>query len=845
MKLNEIQINSIKQPVFQAPGGGAMRWLSLLLLLLLTPVMARAAITAPPAGTQIGNQASATYTDAAGVQRQVTSNAVLTTVQQVAALLLQQTQTKPGSVGAQVVFPHTLTNIGNGTDTFALAYSQIATDSFDLLNVQIYPDANGSGLPSSLTPISTTGPLVSGGIFHFVIVGTVPGTATPGQYAQLSVTAQSGYTTSLVQTNLDTVQVSNQGVIGVTKSQSVASGTPITTNTYTLTYINTGNNIATNVTLTDAIPTGMAYVTNSARWSVSGPTLLNDNGSGNPAGIGYTFAAGTVSATISNVGIGITGFVTFQVAVTNTTPGVINNQAGFYYYDGGGGFQTNLTSNILGFNVTQVAGVVMISPPFLSNVVQGATVLFTNRVVNTGTGPDTFEITYNANTYPSGTSFQLFQSDANTPLLDSDNNGIPDTGVMAVGATNNIILKVTLPSGATNNLPWVALKTATSHFNPSVSAVATDEVATLYVATVDLTANSGLPGNPPGKGIGPEASAVVANTNAPNTTSTFTLYVNNTGPQLDSYDLSVTNTLPAGWSVVFQNSSHTPISNTGPIAGGTNNVLVYAVVTIPAGAAAGNTELFFQSLSPTSGAKDVLHDEQNVTAVYAITITPNQNGQVTPGGVVIYTHTVCNQGNVATPVTLTTSNSQGTWSAVLYADANGSGAFNTNDVPLLSALTVAAGTCTTVFVKVSSPNGATVGAFDTTTIYGTSAGPTATAIDGTTVIGNNLLLTKLQALDLGCGAVLLADSAFTNQTLSAPPGACIQYKIVVLNNSSTTNTAIHVYDTLPAYTSQHAPSAFVSPPGSVTVTGNAFDFNVGTLLPGNAGTCTFSIQINP
>ena len=844
MEQQQIQIELKKQQSLPRGSSRTLWWLSLLLLVLLTPVMARAAITAPPAGTQIGNQASATYTDASGVQRQVTSNAVLTTVQQVAALLLQQTQAKPGSVGAQVVFPHTLTNIGNGTDTFTLAYSQIATDQFDLLNVQIYPDANGSGLPSSLTPIATTGPLISGGVFHFVIVGTVPGTATPGQAAQLDVTAQSAYTPALVQTNLDTVQVSNQGVIGVTKSQLVASGTPITTNTYTLTYINTGNNIATNVTLTDAIPTGMAYITNSARWSVSGPTLLNDNGSANPAGIGYTFNAGTVSATISNVGIGITGFVTFQVAVTNTTPGVINNQAGFYYYDGGGGFQTNLTSNILGFNVTQVAGVVIISPPFQSNVVQGATILFTNRVVNTGTGPDTFEITYNANTYPSGTSFQLFQSDANTPLLDSDNNGVPDTGVMAVGLTNNIILKVTLPSGITNNLPWMALKTATSHFNGSVSAVATDEVATLYLAAVDLTANGGLPGNPLGKGVGPEATAVVVNTNAPNTTSTFTLYVNNTGPQLDSYDLSVTNALPSGWSVVFQNSSHAPISNTGPIAGGTNSVLVYAVVTIPAGAPAGNTELFFQSLSPTSGAKDVLHDEQNVSAVYAITITPNQNGQVTPGGVIIYTHTVCNQGNVATPVTLTTSNSQGTWSAVLYADANGSGAFNTNDVPLLSALTVAAGSCTTVFVKVSSPNGATVGAFDTTTIYGTSAGPTATANDGTTVIGNNLLLTKLQALDLGCGASVLPDSAFTNQTLSAPPGACIQYKIVVINNSSTTNTAVHVYDTLPAYTSQHAPTA-VATPGSVTVTGSAFDFSVGTLLPGNAGTCTFSIQINP
>ena len=822
-----------------------MRFIGLLLLLVLTPVLARAAT--PPAGTQIGNQASATYTDSSGVQRQVTSNAVLTTVQQVAALLLQQSQTKLGSVGAQVVFPETLTNLGNGTDTFALAISSIVTN-FNLLNIHIYPDASGTGLPSSTTDINGTGPLVSGGVFHFVIVGTVPGTALPGTYAQVSVTATSAFTSTLGTNNLETVLVSNQGVISVTKAQSVASGTPVTTNTYTLTYLNTGNNTATNIWIQDVIPAGMAYVTNSANWSVGGH--LSDNGSGNPTGIGYTFSAGTVSATISNVGIGITGFLTFQVAVTNGTPGIINNQATFAYYDGGGGSQTNQSSNIVGFNVTQVAGVSIISPPYFSNVVQGATVIFTNKVINTGTGPDTFEITYNPSNYPGGTSFKLYQSDANTPLLDSDGDSVPDTGVMAVGATNNIILKVTLPAGTTNGLAWAALKTATSHLNSSVSAVATDEVATLYVAAVDLTANTGLPGTPPGTGHGPEGTAVVINTNAPNTTSTFTLWVNNTGPQLDTYNLAVTNALPSGWSVVFENSSLTPISNTGPIAGNTNSVKVYAVVTIPAGAPTNNIELFFQALSPTSGAQDILHAEQNISPVYAITIGPNQNGQVTPGGVVIYTHQVCNQGNVATAVTLTTSNSLGTWSAVLYSDANGSGAFSTNDTPILSALTVAAGSCTTVFVKVSSPSGATVGNFDTTAITGTSSAPTATANDGTTVIASDLLLTKLQAIDLNCTGSLLPASAFTNATLAAPPGACIQYKIIVQNNGTTTNQSVVVYDAMPPYTSYQNPpqASYIVGGGSlqtVTPSGGALTFSLGTLVPGNVGTCTFVIKISP
>ena len=293
-----------------------------------------------------------------------------------------------------------------------------------------------------------------------------------------------------------------------------------------------------------------------------------------------------------------------------------------------------------------------------------------------------------------------------------------------------------------------------------------------------------------------------------------------------------------------------PISNTGPIAGNTNSVKVYAVVTIPAGAPTNNIELFFQALSPTSGAQDILHAEQNISPVYAITIGPNQNGQVTPGGVVIYTHQVCNQGNVATAVTLTTSNSLGTWSAVLYSDANGSGAFSTNDTPILSALTVAAGSCTTVFVKVSSPSGATVGNFDTTAITGTSSAPTATANDGTTVIASDLLLTKLQAIDLNCTGSLLPASAFTNATLAAPPGACIQYKIIVQNNGTTTNQSVVVYDAMPPYTSYQNPpqASYIVGGGSVqtvTPSGGALTFSLGTLVPGNVGTCTFVIKISP
>ena len=87
-----------------------------ILLLLLAPDLLQSA--APPAGTSIGNQASATYTDASNTERTATSNVALTIVQQVSSFLLTADGARFAAPGSQVLYPHTLVNTGNGTDTF-------------------------------------------------------------------------------------------------------------------------------------------------------------------------------------------------------------------------------------------------------------------------------------------------------------------------------------------------------------------------------------------------------------------------------------------------------------------------------------------------------------------------------------------------------------------------------------------------------------------------------------------------------------------------------------------------------------------------------------------------------
>src|SRR5258707_1056442 len=58
----------------------------------------------PPAGTSIGNQATATYSDASNTPRSTTSNVAITIVQQVASFSLTADGAKFAAPGGQVYY---------------------------------------------------------------------------------------------------------------------------------------------------------------------------------------------------------------------------------------------------------------------------------------------------------------------------------------------------------------------------------------------------------------------------------------------------------------------------------------------------------------------------------------------------------------------------------------------------------------------------------------------------------------------------------------------------------------------------------------------------------------------
>ena len=362
---------------------GTIGALAIFSMLLAAPHAALAAT--PAAGTLIGNQASATYTDASSAARSVTSNVVTAVVAQVASLTLTQNTAKTVVAGGQVVYPLTLTNTGNGPDTFSLGSSN--SGGFTFGSVVFYADVNGDGVADNTTPITSSTLLAQGESFKFVAVGTVPTSAASTAVNTLLVTATSGFASSLSATVTDTTTVTSNAVINVTKSISAASGAPTgpTGSTYTvsLSYSNTGNSAAGTVTLVDPLPAGMTYVAGSGRWSAFGATVLTDatldiQTSGLNS-IDYSYAAPQVKAVINSVAAGQSGVVSFQVTInlydkvtaTGQLAGVLNNIANYAYNDGAVNIAA-VNTNVFAFTVTPVSAVTATGTT-VTSVTQGGT----------------------------------------------------------------------------------------------------------------------------------------------------------------------------------------------------------------------------------------------------------------------------------------------------------------------------------------------------------------------------------------------------------------------------------------------------------------------------------------
>ncbi|MDQ8193923.1 hypothetical protein QEH59_05775 [Coraliomargarita sp. SDUM461004] len=845
---------------------GRIRTLALSSVALLAALSLSAA--APTAGTKIGNQASATYKDQNGTERDTTSNTVVTTVLQIPGLALTQDNTRSVSPGGSVFLPHTLTNTGNGTDSFDLYTDTVAGD-FTLGTLLIYADTNQDGEPDDITsPITTTGDLTPGEQFYFVVGTSVPGSANDAESASFNINGGSDYSQTLAGTdplydltdnNTDTINVSEDAVMTVSKLIDTAQGIPGTSPVmYTLSYNNTGNKAATSFTMTDEIPEGMTYIAGTGRSSLTGTTVLTDASGDQQAGGGttvdyeYDATEEELVIIIDSVPAGASGTVTFQVGVdAGLAPQIINNVVQYTYDPDGPGVKgpvPPVETNRPPFEVLPVPAV-SLAGETLPTARPGETVTFTNVLTNNGTSEDTFDMSFVAgsSTYPTGTTFRFYLEDGNTPMVDTNGNSTPDTGPIAVDGIYNVIVKATLPTNisglTTGNGPYSITKRATGTVldvsgNPA-TADANDIVTTILPPNVDITnaAAGDDPDGVAGEGDGAGADGITK-AGDPGSIVTFPLTVENEGTIQDAYNLTVDPaSVPAGWvvnlrrvaagAVVNNSGTLNPPVDSAPTTDGGRFSYV-AEVTIPEGETPGDREIIFLATSPTSGVSDFITNTVTVNTVREITLVSDNAGQVSPGGAIVYEHVLTNMGNIsemlgASNIALTLSDSKAAegWTSIIYRDSNGNGVLDTGaggDTVIDSASgslaveltrTGTANDSTLIFVKVFAPLGAPNGAINISTLTATTTGevdgvaaPAAVSNeDTTTVILGDLELLKEQALDAdNDGEADGGESSYTTLPLEAKPGASILYRITATNTGSADATDIVIYDTTPTAT---------------------------------------------
>ena len=824
-------------------------------------VLANSAL--PLAGTIISNMAVGEYIEEGTTVVQTSrSNLVETTIVPVYAFRLEADRSIEAVRGAIVYFSHELRNTGNIADSYTLSVNDPA-GGLEFADEAIYFDRNRDGLPDgvALTPAQLAAlPLQAGEAIGLLVAATVPlsgvaGTTYPNS---LSISADSNNDSGL-QTllNQDSISVTDNGVVAVRKSFSVtqtATGNIITVH---LDYENTGNSTVGTLVLTDILDDPrLVYQPNSAVLTAGGSSTALTDTVGGDGVFDYQYDDPTKTVTLRSNSLTSTSQrrLSFNVLVSTPLAGTIPNTASMLYDPDNNPATLNsvtvptntatvLVPSIYGVEVNGVAGSASAAPAdnlvIQPTVSQGGVASFNNYVWNTGNIADTYNLSINSSNLPAGSVIEFFRADGVTPILDSNGDGIPDTGSLAVGASLPIVVNVrfpasltTVPVGGYRIFP-IAQSIASAATNNQVED-RTDAILTQLVDLFNNTPNTGV-----GNGVIDNAGAALKTlATQSGTTVIYPISVTHTGTPTQyrlaadaDTDFAIVG-LPAGVSVAFAetgvNGGCSPIgATTGQtrlLNDGETQALC-AVVNVAAGTPAATVDLYFRAFSPTyvstivptNAGSDIIKNALTIANPVnpQLAFTPDLRGQIAPGGTIVYTHVIVNNGatvispRAGTPFVIT--NDQAGFNTTLYLDANDNGILDAADTIISSALAnLQPNDRVRIFAKVEANAGVLLGTENLTLIelYGAGNVKLEQVQDVTTVSDTLIRLTKLQALDADCNGT--PDGSYTTASLpiqrnynpdgSAGAGQCVLYRVIVRNEGTAGIDAFNFRDATPAGT---------------------------------------------
>ena len=557
----------------------------------------------------------------------------------------------------------------------------------------------------------------------------------------------------------------------------------------------------------------------------------------------------------------------------------------------------------------------------VNTIAAGDTVIFTHTVENTGNGDDTFNLKVTNGDFPAGTVFTLWNEDGTVQLTDSDSDGIPDTGVLGQNETMKVVVKADLPSGISQTTPSIATLSATSSGDDTETDDTELKLGQITAPAVDLSATAIVDGTgfQPDSGFNDEGAEnahdegpVLLAEGIVGGTVTFPMSVANEAGSPDSFILGVgtVNALPDDWTVVFKDLNGDTITATPFIpAGATFDYVAEVTISSDPVKALGDSDRgtdvdgnditntstaagSAQDLTNSDGDKDyaidftvksAVNDKHHDTITHtvdvadikSVTITPDGQNQIQPGGTVDYPHKLTNGGNVDEAIELTSGNNDPDWSSTTLIEKVVGGVVtlveltnlvpgdvvrvynpdgSTTDVPVTDTDTdgkvefpLEPGQYVKITDKVFAPADAAQGETNTTTITATNTDgtPRSEAKDTSTVILGQVRLDKTVAIDADCNGEADDTNSFAAiQTTKVEPGQCATWKIVAKNEGDAIVKNVIVNDTVPAYTTYLANSFRVFDNAGVAVT-PATDATGDDVAEVDTGKVTYYLGANP
>jgi uncharacterized repeat protein (TIGR01451 family) len=175
--------------------------------LLACALLASTSQAAPPPGTPIDNQATASFAESA---TPIASNTVRAIVAAQIGVDLADDRVASGDPGDTIALSHVLTNAGSGDDTYTITYQDLAGDDFDFVTLLLFVDLDADGVrdPGETTlPSGAALPVAAGAQVTLGILAELPATATGGQVGRLSLVATSDTDPAVSDTNTDAITV--------------------------------------------------------------------------------------------------------------------------------------------------------------------------------------------------------------------------------------------------------------------------------------------------------------------------------------------------------------------------------------------------------------------------------------------------------------------------------------------------------------------------------------------------------------------------------------------------------------------------------------------------------------